>query len=513
MIRTRASLFLLALALLELVVLGTIFYYVPEIRRPFEVMLGVIAGFSLLQLPLARGNVLRAVLLVLFSLAGSLFALEMADKYFNITALFERGRASPLRAEANALPWRPGNFAEYFAAVDKARASGLHPEALEQHFAGDIFAGMDQGSLVVESSNDSDGLLANVSLKPFRTFGFPLGYELTPDNTVRSYFIEKQTGRPLFDGKITSGPAGERTTRGNARADSTYVFFGCSVTFGYGLNDDQTLAHYFSEAGGFRHNVVNLALSGYGPNHALRDLEQNYHMGKMGIDPATVKGVFFGLIDGHSVRVVQPTRGAESPYYELNAAGRAEYKGGYMENLGQARFGRLFAMMNKSRLYPKLREKFMLKKVEEEKAEQWRVTIAILAEMNRICRERYGVGLTVLYWDGNPSVIAALRAEGVRVLLTSDYLEPDWMAKKGAFYLLYDYHPAAYLNKTLARPVYEAMTRGDAVPTTEKSAAAQGAARMDTPSDMTDIVGGRPATRGNNGASDVPRRGGPEAKV
>jgi len=48
------------------------------------------------------------------------------------------------------------------------------------------------------------------------------------------------------------------------------LFFGCSIAFGEGLNDDQTLAYNFQQEGSF--NAYNFAYSGYGTNHMLARL-------------------------------------------------------------------------------------------------------------------------------------------------------------------------------------------------------------------------------------------------
>ena len=45
----------------------------------------------------------------------------------------------------------------------------------------------------------------------------------------------------------------------------TAIFIGDSVTFGWGVEDDQTYPHYFASLAGERFNVVNAAVAGYGP--------------------------------------------------------------------------------------------------------------------------------------------------------------------------------------------------------------------------------------------------------
>jgi hypothetical protein len=51
------------------------------------------------------------------------------------------------------------------------------------------------------------------------------------------------------------------------------VFFGCSVTFGIGLNDDQTLPQAFADSLDRKVRVLNLGFGGYGPQHFLSELQ------------------------------------------------------------------------------------------------------------------------------------------------------------------------------------------------------------------------------------------------
>ncbi len=454
--RKRTSFILIALLLLEMLTLGILYYYIPHIRRPFELIMGIAAGFGIIDLFVVRNNIGRYIILFVASVAGSFFALEMAQKYFDILSLIRTGQDYALVADKGELSWSTSDEQSYLDARRRARERGWDLDAVKTRFAGDIFAGRDKSTLVTNSSNTMNREMADVSLKPFRTFGPPLGFELTPDNVARTYFIEKSSGQTLFDAEITSGPAGERKTGGKPDSDSTYVFFGCSVTFGYGLCDDQTLPHFFSEAGGFAHNVVNLAFNGNGPHNALRDLELDYHLGGMGVDPGTVKGVVFGLIGDHSRRVLSSH--ALAPWYELDAGGGPEYRGTLEDKVNRSPSARLSLMMEKSRIYPVLKTRIVGDSSADADSEGWRLTFALLREMDRICRGRYGVGLTVLYWEEDRRVIERLQGDGLRVLKVSDALGKDW-GSRAIQYLLHDNHPNAYANKKLGYFLHGAMTR------------------------------------------------------
>jgi hypothetical protein len=54
--------------------------------------------------------------------------------------------------------------------------------------------------------------------------------------------------------------------------DQFALFFGCSIAFGEGLDDNETLPYHFQESSG-KYNSYNLAFSGYGTNHMLARME------------------------------------------------------------------------------------------------------------------------------------------------------------------------------------------------------------------------------------------------
>ena len=97
-----------------------------------------------------------------------------------------------------------------------------------------------------------------------------LGYAPAPGRRVTS---RKTMGKQLvYDVAYTFSGQGARVTKGDRNGD-TWLFMGCSFTFGEGVNDDETLPAYFSAGLGHQANVVNLGFHGYGPHQMLRSLE------------------------------------------------------------------------------------------------------------------------------------------------------------------------------------------------------------------------------------------------
>jgi hypothetical protein len=76
-------------------------------------------------------------------------------------------------------------------------------------------------------------------------------------------------------------------------------FFGCSFTFGEGLNDSATLPQAFADSLDRRERVLNLGFSGYGPQHFLSELQSGILDSVIGPQP---KLFVFLTSAGHAER-------------------------------------------------------------------------------------------------------------------------------------------------------------------------------------------------------------------
>ena len=419
--------------------LGILYYQIPNLRRPLEIVFIVLAVLCALTAFAAGPRRPRNALVIGTSVFATLFFLELGQKFFDLTELFQR--RPPAAGPADNWSWK--NAEEYLEVKRRAIAEGLLPP--EDDFAGDIFTGQD--NLLINAGS----VLVTESLKPSQVTGPPLGTEYVPGNRIRFYARHRPTGAMLFDSAITINEYGFRETRGNPDSDETYIFLGCSITFGYGLSDHQTMPHYFSGAAGFEKRVINLALSGYGVHQALRELELDHHASRAGLDPGQVKGVFFGFFDGHIFRMENP-RYTASPYYVLRN-GRPVYAGTYMEHTAISGSSRFNILMTRART-PFLRERLSWTRDRQKLEELWEITLAMLGEMNRLCLEKYGVPLTVVYWDNHQPALDKFAEWGMPVIKVKEAFAArgDYLAVK---YMLHDAHPSAYANEVLGRYVYD----------------------------------------------------------
>jgi len=91
-----------------------------------------------------------------------------------------------------------------------------------------------------------------------------LGWDFVPNGTVRC--IARRDGRVIYDVSAKIDAAGRRLTPGCRPGNdaSVAVFFGCSMTFGQGVKDEETLpARYCAHAGDCA--AFNYGVPGYGP--------------------------------------------------------------------------------------------------------------------------------------------------------------------------------------------------------------------------------------------------------
>jgi hypothetical protein len=84
--------------------------------------------------------------------------------------------------------------------------------------------------------------------------------------------IDPRTGKTIFDVNYTIDSNLLRQTQ-SCEKGPTIAFFGCSFTFGEGLNDADTLPQVLSDDFDHKLRVINLGFTGYGPQQFLRELE------------------------------------------------------------------------------------------------------------------------------------------------------------------------------------------------------------------------------------------------
>ena len=249
-----------------------------------------------------------------------------------------------------------------------------------------------------------------------------LGYKLKPNLTVEA--VKKKNGEVVYDVTYSTDEYGRRITPVEKRQNRirSILFFGCSYTFGEGVQDNETLPFYVSQVAS-QYRVYNYGVEGYGPQHMLAKLQKRELPGEIsGRDGATL---VFTFIDHHIARVMGWMQtlpwGSHFPYYVMDGADRLVYKGNFIS--GRPLLSKLYVLMWKSRLVQYLDTRLHLPKVNEENI---RLTAKIIEESRNVFRETFHSENFYILFHPNGSgeyakrLIPYLKRAGIKYLDYSD---------------------------------------------------------------------------------------------
>jgi hypothetical protein len=152
-----------------------------------------------------------------------------------------------------------------------------------------------------------------------------LGYAPVPGRQFES--IEYHGNELIYDVRYTINERGLRVSP-PARQPSpcgSVLFFGGSLTFGEGVEDDQTMPYLSGIMTGENYSIYNLGFSGYGPHQMLAALE-NGIVDQMVREP--VSYVIYQAIPDHVARAAgRAIWDTHGPKYVLNRDGKLVYEG------------------------------------------------------------------------------------------------------------------------------------------------------------------------------------------
>ena len=271
-----------------------------------------------------------------------------------------------------------------------------------------------------------------------------LGYAPKPGVRVASKLVVRDT--VIYDVTYTIDSNGERVTKGNPLGES-WLFAGCSFTFGEGVNDDETLPSQFSAALGGRANVVNLGFHGYGAHQMLRILETDR---AQRLVRSPVRQLVYLAIDDHPHRAAgRSSWDRLGPSYELTGTG-VTYAGPFHSRI----VSKLFGVAMRSHVFALALDLTAYRAtVSGDDIERW---ARIVERSAVLTREKYGAGFTVLFWDDDNDVsrraLARLRATKVPIVLVSEIIpRSEWPS----MLLPHDGHPKPEAYRRLAAGLAE----------------------------------------------------------
>lgn len=162
-------------------------------------------------------------------------------------------------------------------------------------------------------AGQSPKFLGNYKVDGFNPHPY-LGYAPAPNTTITSCkVLDVDT---LYCAQYTVDAQGRRLLPERFVAPYHFMLFGCSVTYGEGVNDNETFAHLLADAAP-QYRVYNYAYSGYGPQHMLAQ----WQWGQIPLEvPETQGAMLYVLLPEHVHRAAGAPYfvqgwGSSSPHY------------------------------------------------------------------------------------------------------------------------------------------------------------------------------------------------------
>ena len=273
-----------------------------------------------------------------------------------------------------------------------------------------------------------------------------LGIALKPGMRVELRAFRART--PLYRAQVTIDDKGRRFTPNHDQARDAALFFGCSFTFGLGVDDDQTLpADFEGTQTGLR--ALNYGLPGAGPQNMLAQLQKPGLASETG--PASL--AVYTFIDDHVGRAVGSPMvyfglGKFLPYYHQGPGNRLVRDGDFVS--GRPWVSTAFNLLEKSYLFF-----YAARDLRPPDAPDLEMTARIIeAARDRYREVFHNSNFYVLIYPGarhfGPALAARLTRTGTRVL---DYSTLDFHDSK--YWLPGDWHPSTEAYREIARRLSE----------------------------------------------------------
>jgi hypothetical protein len=265
-----------------------------------------------------------------------------------------------------------------------------------------------------------------------------LGLVLNPGARVLA--TRKWSDSTIFRVTYTITDAGVRRTRGSPLGD-TWLFIGCSFTFGEGVEDDETLPARFSEQLGWKANVVNLSTSGYGPPHLLRLLET----GRLGGVRPPVKHVIYQAIPNHAARAVGRAEWyLDGPSYSISGDS-IRFAGPFHGSAGI----RALHILRRSDLGRLLERRYRAMPLSDAEIELY---VRIVEKIAALSEKKLGARFSILFWDNDGDqttkrIFDRLVSTGLPVIRATSFLTRRDL---DSLRLPHDKHPTPELYRRLA---------------------------------------------------------------
>jgi hypothetical protein len=250
-----------------------------------------------------------------------------------------------------------------------------------------------------------------------------LGHTLPPNAQITD--TKELGGKRLYQATYTTDAYHRRITPMTHREQrrNFLLFFGCSMTFGLGVNDNETMPFYVAQYAS-RYRPYNYGVSGYGPHYMLAQLQR----GNLTEEVNENHGIaLYTFIDHHIDRAIGTMRvynqwEEHAPFYTLDAHDRLVRQGDFTSGRPLVSF--LYWVMGRSQILQYYNITFPVRIREE----HIRLTARIIAEARTALHQQFpSAEFYVLLYPGvrrGPDLIPYLAQAGVKYLDYSSLI--DW---------------------------------------------------------------------------------------
>jgi len=263
----------------------------------------------------------------------------------------------------------------------------------------------------------------------------PLGYKNPPN--ARAVERMSLSGREIFNVTYTTDSHSRRVTpfRNTRQARKFILFFGCSFTFGQGVEDEETLPFFVGQLAP-DYEPYNYGVIGYGPQQVLIKLEDTTLRREIEQDEGIL---IYTFIHDHVYRVIGTINhhGRERPYYVLDANGDLQRKGDMVS--GRPGIALWYWLVGKSQTAQYFQLGFNWRITEDD----IRLTARIIVEAHNAFSSMFNHSKFYVLMYPNPAshsrkeLIPLFEAAGVKVIDYSELFDPS----DPAFRIEGDPHP------------------------------------------------------------------------
>ncbi len=287
-----------------------------------------------------------------------------------------------------------------------------------------------------------------------------LGY--SPLSNVQNAYGKKYFGKQIiYDMSYKTDKNGLRVSYPRSELNKNAIlFFGCSITFGDGLNDNHTLPYRVGILGKNEVNTYNFGYSGYGPHQMLAAIENDLITQSVEEKP---KYAIYSAMPGHILR----SAGLQSwivswhdPHYEIDKNDKLYHAGYFDDEFERPPLkSRIYAILSNSYILKKIHKPFAYNMKRLQNEDDLKRYIKIVVKSRDLFElQNPGSEFHVIFWPlkdafNNDEVLektlSQLKSHNIRIHLVSDIL-PEYYQNNPYYQIAFDSHPTPYANNLLA---------------------------------------------------------------